>query len=74
MEIINVHEAKTHLSRLLQRVEAGEEIVKTPDDFYNPLFCGDESCASRCDDSHRACYPMCGGKVESYTYCAANCE
>lgn len=27
MEVINVHEAKTHLSRLLQRVEAGEEIV-----------------------------------------------
>ncbi|MFN2465210.1 MAG: type II toxin-antitoxin system Phd/YefM family antitoxin [Candidatus Dormibacteria bacterium] len=25
--MINVHEAKTHLSRLLQRVEAGEEIV-----------------------------------------------
>ena len=24
MEIINVHEAKTHLSRLLQRVEAGQ--------------------------------------------------
>lgn len=24
---VNVHEAKTHLSRLLQRVEAGEEIV-----------------------------------------------
>lgn len=23
----NVHEAKTHLSRLLQRVEAGEEVV-----------------------------------------------
>jgi prevent-host-death family protein len=27
MEVVNVHEAKTHLSRLLQRVEAGEEIV-----------------------------------------------
>lgn len=27
MEIVNVHEAKTHLSRLLQRVEQGEEIV-----------------------------------------------
>jgi len=27
METINVHEAKTHLSRLLARVEAGEEIV-----------------------------------------------
>ena len=26
MEVINVHEAKTHLSKLLQRVEAGEEI------------------------------------------------
>lgn len=26
-EIVNVHAAKTHLSRLLQRVEAGEEIV-----------------------------------------------
>lgn len=25
--IVNVHEAKTHLSRLLARVEAGEEIV-----------------------------------------------
>jgi prevent-host-death family protein len=25
--VVNVHEAKTHLSRLLQRVEAGEEIV-----------------------------------------------
>lgn len=25
--MVNVHEAKTHLSRLLQRVEAGEEIV-----------------------------------------------
>jgi prevent-host-death family protein len=24
---VNVHEAKTHLSRLLKRVEAGEEIV-----------------------------------------------
>ena len=27
MKPINVHEAKTHLSRLLARVEAGEEIV-----------------------------------------------
>lgn len=24
---VNVHEAKTHLSRLLERVESGEEIV-----------------------------------------------
>ena len=24
---VNVHEAKTHLSRLLQRVKAGEEII-----------------------------------------------
>jgi prevent-host-death family protein len=27
MDEVNVHEAKTHLSRLLARVEAGEEIV-----------------------------------------------
>jgi prevent-host-death family protein len=26
-EIVNVHAAKTHLSRLLERVERGEEIV-----------------------------------------------
>jgi prevent-host-death family protein len=26
-KIVNVHEAKTHLSRLLERVEGGEEIV-----------------------------------------------
>ena len=26
-ESVNVHEAKTHLSRLLERVEAGEEIT-----------------------------------------------
>lgn len=26
-EVINVHEAKTHLSRLLDRVHAGEEVV-----------------------------------------------
>ena len=25
--VVNVHEAKTHLSRLLERVEAGERIV-----------------------------------------------
>lgn len=25
--MVNVHEAKTHLSRLLARVEAGEEII-----------------------------------------------
>jgi prevent-host-death family protein len=25
--LVNVHEAKTHLSKLLRRVEAGEEIV-----------------------------------------------
>jgi prevent-host-death family protein len=25
--VVNVHDAKTHLSRLLARVEAGEEIV-----------------------------------------------
>ncbi len=27
MEHVNVHDAKTHLSRLLERVEAGEEVV-----------------------------------------------
>ena len=27
VETINVHQAKTHLSRLLERAEAGEEIV-----------------------------------------------
>ena len=27
MKLLNVHEAKTHLSRLLDRVAAGEEIV-----------------------------------------------
>ena len=27
MVVVDVHEAKTHLSRLLARVEAGEEIV-----------------------------------------------
>ena len=26
-QIVNVHDAKTHLSRLLERAEAGEEIV-----------------------------------------------
>ncbi len=25
--IVNIHEAKTHLSRLVERVEAGEEVV-----------------------------------------------
>lgn len=27
MQVVTVHEAKTHMSRLLARVEAGEEIV-----------------------------------------------
>ncbi len=27
LDVVNVHEAKTHLSRLLERVERGEEIV-----------------------------------------------
>ncbi len=27
MDAVNVHEAKTHLSRLLERVRAGEEII-----------------------------------------------
>ena len=27
MQIVNIHEAKTHLSRLLSRVHAGDEIV-----------------------------------------------
>jgi prevent-host-death family protein len=27
MSTVNVHEAKTHLSRLLERVEAGEELT-----------------------------------------------
>ena len=27
MSVINVHEAKTHLSRILERVAAGEQIV-----------------------------------------------
>ena len=27
MSVVNVHEAKTHLSRLLARAEAGEEVV-----------------------------------------------
>jgi prevent-host-death family protein len=26
-KVVNVHEAKTQLSRLLQRVEAGEEVI-----------------------------------------------
>jgi prevent-host-death family protein len=31
MKTVNVHEAKTHLSRLLDRVHAGEEIVIAKD-------------------------------------------
>lgn len=27
MQIVNIHEAKTHLSRLLEAVERGEEVV-----------------------------------------------
>lgn len=27
MDKVNVHEAKTHLSRLLERVEAGESVI-----------------------------------------------
>ncbi len=27
MKTVNIHEAKTHLSRLLKRVDAGEEVV-----------------------------------------------
>ncbi len=27
MAVVNIHEAKTHLSRLLARVEGGEEII-----------------------------------------------
>ena len=27
MSVVNVHQAKTHLSRLLARVEAGEDVV-----------------------------------------------
>lgn len=27
MKTVNVHEAKTHLSRLLEQVEAGQEVV-----------------------------------------------
>jgi prevent-host-death family protein len=27
MEITNIHEAKTHLSQLIQRVEGGEEVI-----------------------------------------------
>jgi len=27
MQTVNIHEAKTHLSRLLERVAAGEEVV-----------------------------------------------
>ena len=27
MESVNIHQAKTHLSRLLERVERGEEII-----------------------------------------------
>jgi prevent-host-death family protein len=27
METVNIHEAKTHLSRLVERVTAGEEII-----------------------------------------------
>lgn len=27
MRIFNIHEAKTHLSRILERVEAGEEVL-----------------------------------------------
>jgi len=26
-DLVNIHEAKTHLSRLIERVEAGEEVV-----------------------------------------------
>lgn len=27
MDTVNIHEAKTHLSRLIERVQAGEEVV-----------------------------------------------
>jgi prevent-host-death family protein len=27
LEVVNIHQAKTHLSRLVERVEAGEEVI-----------------------------------------------
>ena len=32
-DIVNVHAAKTHLSRLLEQVEAGQEVVIALDPF-----------------------------------------
>jgi hypothetical protein len=41
-QLVNVHQAKTHLSQLLQQVEQGQEVVmrgqiKLADDFDAPL-------------------------------------
>lgn len=37
MKIVDIHEAKTHLSRLLEAVESGEELVIARGDFDEPF-------------------------------------
>lgn len=37
-DIVNVHAAKTHLSRLLEQVEAGQEVVIALDPFDRMLI------------------------------------
>lgn len=40
-------------------------------------FCYRQSCTvnyENCENRYRACYKICGGKVDSETVCVSNCE
>lgn len=55
-----------------RRKAAGKPTERDLDSFYNPSVCSLQSCG--CDSDYRACYEMCGGKVESYRECVAFCN
>ncbi len=47
MKFVNVHEAKTHLSRLLNRAHAGEEVIIAKNGKPYARLCALESPAER---------------------------
>jgi len=42
--------------------------------FINTYECGTSSCESRCGDSYRQCFSICGGRVNAQKVCTAFCE
>lgn len=69
------HQARRDFDEYVRERRAKHLSIKRDwESFINTYQCDADSCQSRCDDTYRQCFSICGGAVNAKQVCTAFCD